>query len=202
MLRVATAVKPKSNGASGQDERIDSPARRDSSSGANTNGTSTAGGDGAGHQRGRHADRPGQLTKVAWRDIVKRTLAEMKDDGVPLMAAGMAYYGMLALFPALVAVVSIYGIMVSPADVARQVDSITRAMPPEARQLVVTQLQSLTAKSIGGLGVAAIVGVLGAVWSASTGVKWLLTAISRAYDEPEERKFVKLRGMAFLMTLG
>src|SRR4051794_14960181 len=73
--------------------------------------------------RGRGADRPGQLPKLAWRDILKRTLAEMKDDGVPLMAAGMAYYGMLALFPALVAVVSIYGILVSPSDVARQVDS-------------------------------------------------------------------------------
>ena len=56
----------------------------------------------------------------------------------------------LALFPALVAVVSIYGMLVSPTEVAHQVDSITRAMPPEARQLVVTQLQTVTAKSRGG----------------------------------------------------
>src|SRR3954470_15284349 len=70
-----------------------------------------------GHARGRDAERPTDIPKAGWKDIGRRVGQEMKDDTVPLLAAGTAFYAMLALFPALIALVSIYGIVASPAEV-------------------------------------------------------------------------------------
>src|SRR4051794_16258752 len=146
-----------------------------------------------GHARGRDAQRPTDIPKAGWKDIGRRVGQEMKDDTVPLLAAGTAFYAMLALFPALIALVSIYGIVASPAEVTSQLRSMTSALPHDASNLIITHLQTVTSKSDGGLGLTAVVGIVGALWSASSGMKWLMTALSRAYDEREERKFVKLR---------
>ncbi|MBI2710564.1 MAG: YihY/virulence factor BrkB family protein [Actinobacteria bacterium] len=120
---------------------------------------------------------------------------------VPLLSAGVAFYGFLALVPALVAIVSIYGLVASPAELTRQIRSATSAFPKDARDLMVTQMQSISRSSKGGLGVGVVVGILGALWSASSGMKHLIEAINVAYDESETRKFVKLRGLAVLLTV-
>jgi membrane protein len=88
-----------------------------------------------------------------------------------------------------------------PTEVATQLGSTTRTMPPEARDLIINQLTKLTQKPGTGLGVSAVVSVIVALWSASSGMRWLMTAISLAYDEEETRKFVKLRGTALALTL-
>jgi membrane protein len=121
---------------------------------------------------------------------------------VPLLAAGVAFYALLSLFPALVAVISLYGLVSDPADVARQLEDITQPLPPEISHLLITQVESIAGSSSGGLGFSAIFGIVAALWSASSGMKWLLSAISLTYDQPEGRGFVKLRGTALLLTLG
>ncbi|MGN6694146.1 MAG: YihY/virulence factor BrkB family protein [Aquihabitans sp.] len=151
--------------------------------------------------RGRHADRPGQLPAPGWRDIAKRVVAEIRADNVPLLAAGVAFFALLALFPALVAIVSLYGLVADPAEVSRQVRDVTAALPPEARTLLVDQVQEVARQAPRSLGTTAIVGIALALWSASSGMKWLLSALSLAYDEREGRKFVRLRGTALLLTL-
>lgn len=152
--------------------------------------------------RGRGADRPAEIPRTGWRDVGTRVLQEVKADNVPLLSAGVAFYALLALFPALVAVVSIYGLLADPSEVARQLESLTRTMPREAATLLVDQARDIAGTGDGKLGVSAAVGILTALWSASSGMRWLLTALSLTYDEPEDRRFVKLRGTALLLTVG
>jgi membrane protein len=126
---------------------------------------------------------------------------EVKDDSVPLLSGGVTYYAMLALFPSLIALVSIYGLVASPSDVDTQLASLTRAMPEEARNLIITQLTAVTQKSSTGLGIGAVVSIIVALWSASSGMRWLLVALSRAYDADDTRKFVRMRGTALALTV-
>jgi membrane protein len=154
------------------------------------------------HGRGRDASTPSEIPAKGWKDIAKRTVTEVKDDNVPLLAGGVAFFGLLSLFPALVAVVSIYGIVADPDEVADQLESITTALPDEAADLIVAQAESVAAGSTGALGLSVAIGVVLALWSASSGMKWLMSALSLVYEEKEERTFVPLRGTALLLTFG
>src|SRR4051794_14403764 len=109
---------------------------------------------------GRHADSPTEIPAAGWKDIVWRAGKQVKADGVPLLSGGVAYYALLALFPALIALVSIYGLVASPSEVATQVQTFTRAMPAQARDLIVTQLTDVADKSGAGLGIGAVVSIV------------------------------------------
>lgn len=154
------------------------------------------------HDRGRDAASPTDIPAQGWKDIGKRVAAEVKDDNVPLLAGGVAFFGLLSLFPALVAVVSIYGLVADPDEVAEQLEAVTAALPAEVGDLIVTQAESVAAGAPSALGVSVAVGIVLALWSASSGMKWLMSALSLVYEEKEERSFVPLRGTALLMTLG
>ncbi len=134
--------------------------------------------------------------------VVRATIVQVKRDNVPLLAGGVAFYAMLALVPALGAAVSLYGLVVSRSQVDRQIGSLTTTLPPEARQLVTAQLKSITASSAGGLRLSLAAGLAVALWSASSGMRWMLTAVTAAVGEVETREFLKLRALALVMTLG
>ena len=154
-----------------------------------------------GDARGRFATSPTQLPKAGWKDVARRTLQEVKADNVPITAAGVAFYGMLALVPALVAIVSVYGLVVSPEESREQVEGFTAALPGEAARLLVAQLDSITGGDSGGLGVKLAVSLGGLLWSASSGTTALIRGLGIAYDEPEGRGFVKLRSRALILTV-
>jgi membrane protein len=152
--------------------------------------------------RGRQASTPTEVPAQGWWDIFVRTAKEAKADGVSLLAAGVAFFGLLALVPALAATVGFYGMFADPATAGDKVEDLLGAAPAEVRDLVRSQLESITESPNRQAGIAAIVGLALALWSASAGMKHLLEAINRAYDESESRRFVKLRGLAILLTLG
>jgi membrane protein len=152
--------------------------------------------------RGRKADRPQEIPPKGWKDIAKRTMKEVKQDQVPLLAAGVAFYALLALFPAIIAGVSIYGLVADPETVRQQLDQLTKMLSPETAKLIGEQIKQVTSGAGGALGLATVVGILTALWSASSGMKALITGVNLAYDETEGRKFLKLRGLALLLTLG
>lgn len=160
--------------------------------------------DGAatGADRGRGADAPREIPARGWLDVLARVKAEAKADNVSLLAGGVAFYGLLALVPALIAAVSIYGLVADPAQVARQVRDVADGLPEEARTLLVTQLRTVVRGSDASLSLAVVGGIVLALWSASSGIKHLMEALNAAYDEEEGRKFVKLRGTALLLTVG
>ncbi len=131
-----------------------------------------------------------------------RVRSEMKIDHVTLLSAGVAFYGLLALVPALVAVISIYGLVADPQDVRSQLLDALSAAPSEVRNLVSTQMESIASSSSASTVAAVIVGGLAAVWSASAGVGHLVDALNVAYDEEEHRNLVRRKLMALAFTLG
>lgn len=153
-------------------------------------------------ERGRSAASPGEIPAAGWKDIAVRVKDEVKEDQVPLLSAGVAFYAMLALFPALAAIVSVYGLVADPSQVAEQVSDLTAGMPGNARQLLIEQLDGIVSGTDRGIGIALAVGVVLALWSASSGMKHLIGAINVAYDERETRKFLELRGLALALTAG
>jgi membrane protein len=175
-------------------------------------GAAGGGGPGASHQtdpgavtnneHGRQADTPTEIPPKGWKDIAKRTAKEVKQDQVPLLAAGVAFYTLLSLFPAIIAGVSIYGLVADPETVRDQIDRLARTLSPQTADIIGQQIRQVTSSAGGALGVATVIGILTALWSASSGMKALITGVNLAYDETESRKFFKLRGLAIVLTLG
>ena len=151
---------------------------------------------------GLQADRPSEIPKRGWFQIVKRAWKEAKKDAVPLLAAGVAFYAFLALVPTLIALILLYGLVSSPAQVQDQVESFGSALPSEVEELLETQMNSLVETSDRALGIGLIIALLLALWSASGGISDLITALNVAYDEEDERGFVKSRLLALGLTLG
>ncbi|AWB92692.1 YihY/virulence factor BrkB family protein [Aeromicrobium chenweiae] len=120
----------------------------------------------------------------------------------PLLAAGVAFYTFLSLFPALIASVLVYGLVASPETVARQSKEITDALPADAASLVVGQLDSLTQTSPGSLGLGLVVAVALAFYSASGGVGNLVTAINAMFGIRDNRNFFKKKLLALGLTVG
>jgi membrane protein len=152
--------------------------------------------------RGRDADSPMEIPATGWKDIVARVKVEAKEDDVTLMAAGVAFYSLMALVPGLVALISIYGLVAKPSDVKDQITSTLSAAPREVRDLVTAQLESIVSSAGGGAVLGLIIGTILALWSASSGVGHLLDAVNRAYDEKETRGFVKLKLISLALTIG
>jgi membrane protein len=212
MLATAVLVGRKSAGG---DRARDGRGRRGQAGGSQAPGGlgAAAGGEPApGHEtdpravtdggHGRQADTPKEIPPQGWKDIAKRTMKSIKEDQVPLLSAGVAFYALLALFPLVIAAVSIYGLVADPKTVQGQIANLTKLLSPETASLVGNQLVEVTNGAGGALGLATVIGILTALWSASSGMKALITGVNLAYDESETRKFVKLRGLAVLFTLG
>ena len=151
--------------------------------------------------RGRDAKVPTDVSARGWRDVLLRVKVESKRDHVVLLAAGVAFFGMLALVPALIALLSIYGLVADPDRIDEQIVDALSAAPAEVRDLVSQQVRDIGDASSGAV-LAVVGGLLLALWSASSGMKNLIEAINAAYDEEETRGFVKLRSLSLGFTLG
>lgn len=156
----------------------------------------------AGNDRGRHATRPQEVPARGWRDVLLRVKSEMDKDNLSIVAAGVAFYFLLSIFPALAAFISIYGLLNDPADAQQQVQSFSEIMPAEARNILLAQMQKLTAGSSSALGFGALFGLLLALWSTMKGTMALITALNIVYGETEQRGMIKLYLVAFLLTVG
>ena len=156
----------------------------------------------SGDDRGRSATSPRQMPLRGWIDVAKRVKAEARQDNLTLVSAGIAFYALLSLAPALAAMVSIYGLVSDPADVARQINDLSSTMPAEARQILEDQLTAVAGASGASLSFGVVFGILVAFWGASSAMNQLLVALSLVYDEEETRGPVKLRGMAIGLTVG
>jgi membrane protein len=151
--------------------------------------------------RGRDADAPHRVPVRGYKDVLVRVKAEAKEDHAVLLAAGVALFGLLALVPALIALISIYGLVADPASIDDQLTDALSAAPEEVRALVSQQVKDIGDASSGAI-VAVVAGIVLALWAASAGMKHLIEAINAAYDETETRGFVKLRALSIAFTLG
>lgn len=136
-----------------------------------------------------------------WLALAKRVKDDVAKDNVSMIAGGTAFFGLLSLFPALAAVVALYGLFTDPANVGAQLDMLGGVVPDEARSVLAEQLERIARAGNRSLGIGAAVALLLALWSAAKGVKSLMAALNVVYHEREGRGFVKLNGTALLLTL-
>ena len=155
-----------------------------------------------GHGRGRSAEKPTDIPKRGWLDILKRVGKQLSKDRISIISAGVAFYALLAIFPGLAALIAIYGLVFDPQQVVQQIDALGAMLPQEATDLVAGQLGDVASAGSGKLGLAAAVGILLALWSASAGVRTLMEALNVAYHEQEKRGFFRFYATALLLTLG
>ena len=155
-----------------------------------------------GDAAGREADRPSEIPPRGWFAVLKRVKAEVKEDNVTLLAAGVAFYAMLAIFPAIIAVVTVYGMVADPAQVQSQVGEFAKSLPSGADQLLTGQLKTVTQAGRQSLSIGLAVSLLAVLWTASGGIQGLVKGLNLVYDEKETRGFLKLRGLSLLLTLG
>lgn len=151
---------------------------------------------------GREAEKPTKIPPRGWWQVVRRAFKESSADNVSMLAGGVAFFAFLAIPPAIIAALTLYGLFADPATVAQQVEALAAALPAETQPLVSGLLNSLTAPGGRVLGIGLVVSLLGALWSASGGTSNLMSAVNIAYDEEETRGFVKVRAIALALTLG
>ena len=152
--------------------------------------------------RGREASQPSEIPSRGWRDIALRVKEQIGRDRLSIIAAGVAFYGLLAVFPGLVALVGIYGLVADPARVESHAAALSAILPPQASEILMTQLRDLASTDRTALGIGAIGGILLALWSASAAVRTLMEALNVAYHEEESRGFVRFYGTALALTFG
>lgn len=150
--------------------------------------------------RGRAAETPREIPKLGWRDILLRVKNEITRDHVSVVSAGVAFFGLLAIFPAIAALISISGYFLDPATVETQLSQIAGALPENAAAILQDQARKV-ASGAGAGGLAAIIGVLLSIYSASKGMKTLIEGMNIAYDEEEKRGFIAQNATALALTL-
>jgi membrane protein len=148
------------------------------------------------------AERPETPARAGWPAILKRTYTEFSNDRVLLVAAGITFYGLLALFPALTALVSIAGIIIDPNTVTDQLQSLSGVVPDAALNIVGDQMQRIASQPANHLSLAFVTGLVIALWSANNGIKAMFEGLNVVYDTKEDRSFLRLNGVSLMFTLG
>ena len=152
--------------------------------------------------RGRHARSPLQIPWKGWKDILIRTRKEFVDDNISMIAAGVAFYSLLALFPGLAAFVSLYGLFADVGAVQHHLAVLSVVLPGSALQFIGQQMVRLADAHKGGLSFAFVVGLVTSLWSANGAVKAIMTGLNVAYEEREKRGFIRKTLISFAFTIG
>jgi membrane protein len=159
---------------------------------------STAAGE---RDAGRGAPAPWDIPGKGWKEILWRTYAKVNENRLLLVAAGVVFYSLLALFPAIAAFVSLYGLFADPSTIDSQVSALSTVLPAGAIDIVHEELKRLTANRGANLSVGFIAGTLVALWSANAGTKAIIDALNIAYGVEEKRSFFRLTLVSLLYTL-
>jgi len=152
--------------------------------------------------RGRSAERPSQIPARGWKDILLRVYHGISDNRTLLVAAGVTFYLLLAMFPGIAAMISIYGLFADPATVAGHLDTIASVAPGGAVDVLREQMTRLAAQGGTTLGISFVVSLAISLWTANSGVKAIFDALNIVYGEEEKRGFLKLNMVTLLVTLG
>lgn len=150
---------------------------------------------------GRRAKQPWRLPAKGWLEVANRVRKQIGKDHIGLIAAGCAFYGLLALFPAIAAAIAIWGLVADPNQIVSQIDGFTRTLPPDAAQIIHEQAAAAASSDSGAL-ITAMLAILVGVYSASKGTKSLTEGLNIAYDEDERRPFFRQTILNLGLTLG
>lgn len=150
--------------------------------------------------RGRDAETPVQIPATGWLDIAWRIKNRLASNRVSLVAAGVAFYALLALFPALGAVLAIGGLVVDPQTIIEQIVNFNGVVPEDVLLIIKDQATDVTTTDSTGLGLTALIGLLLSFWSASRGMANLVMGLNLVYSEEETRGFIRLNLRVLFLT--
>lgn len=139
---------------------------------------------------GHPAARPSQFRRSDWKTILKRVREAIQQDNLALIAAGVAFWAMLALFPAIAAVIGLYGLIADPATIQSHLETLREILPDAAFGIIADQVNSLVQQDRS-LGVASLLAIVISLWSARLGVKALVTGLNVVYDRADNRGFLQ-----------
>jgi membrane protein len=154
------------------------------------------------HRRGRHARSPFSIPWAGWKDILWRTYERSNDDRLLATAAGVVFFGLLAVFPAVTALVSFYGLFADPSTIGANLQTLALMLPEGSFQIVQDQIARVLDKGSTALGWTFLFGLALAVWSANAGVKAVIDALNVVYEEREKRSFIGLNLLSLAFTIG
>lgn len=151
---------------------------------------------------GRNAATPAQVPLSGWKEVALRTWKEASKDNVGLVAAGVAFYGFLALVPLLGAIVITYGFIAEAQTVVSHFQALTKVLPAQVATLIGDMLLSAVQSSGGKKGLGLVLALVIALWGARNAAGSIVTALNIAYEEEEKRGFLKVTLISLAMTLG
>ena len=151
--------------------------------------------------RGRLAASPSDVPAKGWKDILLRVYSNVGDHRVLALAAGMTYYSLLAIFPALAALVAMYGLFSDTSTIAKHLDQVSGFVPSGALDVAREQLTRVASKGSQTLGLTFVIGLAISLWSANAAMKSLFDTLNIVYDEKEKRGFLKLNAISLAFTL-
>ena len=151
--------------------------------------------------RGRLAGNPLDIPARGWKDILLRVYANVSGHRIMELAAGMTYYSLLAIFPAIAALVAVYGLFANPSTIARHLDQLGGFMPGGAIDVAREQLTRVASKGSNTLGVTFLIGLAISLWSANAAMKSLFDTLNIVYSEQEKRGFFKLNAISLGFTV-
>jgi membrane protein len=135
-----------------------------------------------------------------WKDILLRVWRNIGKDRVIVVAAGVTFYSVLALFPAIAALVALYGLFADPTTIT-SLDSIAGLVPGGAIEVIRDQITRVASQGRTTLGLTFLAGLLASLWSANAGMKSLFDALNLVYNEPEKRSFIWLNIISLTFTV-
>ncbi len=151
---------------------------------------------------GLTATSPADIPARGWWATLRRVVREFSDDRVLSLAAGVAFYTLLAVFPAIAAFIALYGLFFDPHQVEQQIDAAVWVLPDGMIEVLREQTGRVLAQERQTLGLGFGIGLVTALWSANAGTKALIEALNIAYEEEERRSFLGLTATSLMLTLG
>lgn len=158
------------------------------------------------HRPGAKATRPSDMPAGGWKQVLGRVWANMGRDHLSTLSAGVAFFGLFAIFPAIAALVMLAGLAIQPPQLQSLIDDLASALPQEAAQIITDQVEDVVSDDAAALGVALVFSLALSLFSASAGMRTLMDGLNAANKEVEKRSFLVYYatgiGLTLLMIVG
>jgi membrane protein len=145
---------------------------------------------------------PVKISGSGWKSIVMTVKDSIGEDNVAIVSAGVAFYAFLAVFPAIMALISIYGLAMDPQQIESQISQLSSMLPEQAFGIIETQIEKFTSTSGETLSWGTALGILFSLWSANKGIKSLFTGVDIAYNTKNTRGLIQQNALTLAFTLG
>jgi membrane protein len=152
--------------------------------------------------RGRGADAPTEIPPEGWRDALLRVFHGISEDRITTISGGVTFFVLLALFPGLAGMISLYGLFADSSTIGQHLSNLEGILPEGGMQILRDQLQQLSSQPAQKLGFATFASLAISLWSANGGVKSMFEGLNAVYEEHEKRSFTKLNAISLALTFG